>query len=103
MALAMMLTAIYHYLLLEAFDPLLVFTPTSTKDIFVKDAVQPPSFQHEALRSVPLINIPQDKFGIADQIKMDLDGVAVVDDVATIDLYGKIEVRSGVSQNSNTC
>jgi hypothetical protein len=94
MALTIPLTAVYHHLVCKAFNPLLIFSPTSIGDRLSSRSAKPFSFEHKALVSDSVIRIPKDDLGIgsneAAQLREALRSTPVLEDDATITSSGKI-------------
>lgn len=94
MALAIPLTAVYHHLVRKAFNPLLIFSPTTIGDTLPFRSVKPFTFEPRALTSASVIRIPKDDLGIgsneAAQLREALKSTPVLEDEATITSSGRI-------------
>ncbi|KAF2818091.1 DUF221-domain-containing protein [Ophiobolus disseminans] len=97
-ALAAVLTAVYHYLLCKAFNPLLTFSPTALKDTLIVDPTPQSFLHHTALDSSSAIRLPHEDGGISSkevrEIREELRGVAVSDEDATLNESGNIRLRT---------
>ncbi|KAF1967647.1 DUF221-domain-containing protein [Bimuria novae-zelandiae CBS 107.79] len=94
MAITIPLTAVYHHLVRKAFNPLLIFSPTSIGDTLTSRSVKSFTLEHRALASASAIRIPKDDLGIssneAAQLREALKSTPVLEDDATITSSGRI-------------
>ena len=90
------LTAIYHYLVRKAFNPLLVFSPTSIGDELSSQCKTTFTFEHSALTSTSAIRIPKDDFGIGSnetsQLREALKVTPIFEDDAVLTSSGGIKL-----------